>query len=710
MGGDTDKLVSQEETDVPMIDEPDDVHGENLLSSEGPSYIESNGSELPISRSSAKGTLPMSKKRRAQAEKTPRSCLKRLRTFYNDGYRHLLNDTLDEITKKTASDELKPLRTSQIGVTIWSEEEKETFFSTLSSNGKDDLPGIAAKINTKTELEVRVYLQLLQKATTDHHLHDRRQQLLDLSNIPGAFEISKNCCDTLDLAADALGVLQKKREHDLEVKQHGELGLLDTTIAQWVEDSFQEGENGESEVSQVLPAAHLLSLKSYLKLSTHLFMNSNDPDYNWRSYVGRDESPSILHTAFSDFHNLAISVTRRLIQSSLFFAMSRLKATNTSNHMHQRHVRRRDVTAAVNVLGMKQNANSYWAGVSRRCNLDVYENLKRKTFKGEKLSYEEVENRLNQPRKYKVKSGATTTEDGASSPTSVQSPNHENCISTLDFASEDLTDAMTSPYDSNFSYPGRNNQTLTQDCLEQDQDAYAEALDIKASRKEEQRLWNMLGHKVPENTRLEETELPKNPGPVRKTREDLDDWRGWVNYVKEWEAHDIPVSAGEFAANRSRFRNWRHRSISTHSAPTSRLASRDNEDVGDNDIFNNNDDEDGSSEDQMVLEDDERSDVFGTAHDMSPATDVKDYSEKGANQSENQEDVDENDYFTDKEESEKADGGHGKSDIDRNLESALETEDRDLVPLDTRGWGPPDPSDGGLDSESESRAMNSADG
>ncbi len=678
------------------VNEVDDARRPNSLSSPSTSRARLTASDSSLLNSDKKGRFVGSRKRKAQDENTSKLRLKRLRGYYNDDYRKLLNDTIDTIEKTVVPDELKPLRQSQVGITIWSQKEKEVFFSVLTTKGRDDLPCIAAKIGTKSELEVRVYLQLLQKATTEHHLYGRRQQLLGLSDMVGAFEVRKTCCDALDLAADALCVLQEKKEQGSETEKYGELGLLNAGSAQWVEDHLHKGEDGESEVSQVLPAAELLNLKSFLELSARLFMNSTDWEYNWHSYSGKDESPSILYTAFADIHDIAINVTKRLIQSSLFFALSRLRAMDSSNYTQQRHVRRRDVTAALNVLGVKRDANSYWVGVARRCHLDVYEDIKRKTVKGEKLSYEEIERRLSQPRKYKRKSDVTTPQrNDPSSPDSV----HEHDPPISDYPSEGISDVTASPYDSGFSHRSRKNHASAQECLEQDLDAYAEALDLEASRDEEQRLWKLLGEKSPENDNLEGKEPSKKPGANRKSREDLDDWRSWVDYVGEWEAHDMPVSASEFAATQRKGRRTRPFTTSIERVSTSILA-----DGSDND-------DDGRSGDQMVLEDSSGSDVYGGEHEILAATDIEDLSNRGTIRFEDHNEIsDESVSSTSTNEVERAGQEQDGSDSGRNSASVSEgAEDQDSETFNTREEENCNASDGSKDSDVESRTNGSTD-
>lgn len=599
-----------EETGVRKVKGVNYAQRANSILSKDASHARSADSESssvePEKKRRSRGSK---KKRETDDEMTPRSRLKRLRGFYNDDYRCLLNDTLGEVIEKAASGKFKALRGSQIGITVWSPNEKEKFFSALATKGRGDISGIAAIVGSKTELEVHVYLQLLQKAIIEHHLYDRRQQLLSQSDIAGALEISKNCCDALDLAADALGVLQEKKEQELEMEKYGELGLLDAGYAQWVEDHLYDGEHGESGKPQVSSAAEILNLKSHLTLSERLFMNSNDPEYNWRSYSDKTGSPSILHTAFADLQNIAISVTRRLIQSSLFFALSRLRATGSSNYMHRQLVRRRDVITALNVLGMKPDAGSYWVGVAKRCKLDVYEDLKPKP-KGKKLSYAEVEKRLGQPRKYKKRGDtATPQESDLSSPASLRETN----LSMSDYPSEDDMNITDSPYDSDLSLESRKDHASTQKRLEKEQDVYTEALDLQASQNEEKRLWQLLGQEPPEDQKHEETKLPRKPGAERRSKEDLDDWRSWVDYVGQWDAHDKPVCASDFAAKRRIAGNMEPFSASVEQVRRPRLAG-----VSDSD-------DDGSSDDKVMLEVGNGSVLSDDAPDILPTTNLEDH-------------------------------------------------------------------------------------
>ena len=500
-------------------------------------------------------------KRKLQAQNPPKSRIKRLKVFYNDDYRRLVNDTAQEICEGHIVEDHDLLPPSQIGVTKWSSEEKRIFFSTLGKRGKDDVMTIAASIGTKSEMEVRVYLQLLSQATLEQHLYERHHQLLGTFDLPGAFEISPACCEALEQAADALGVLQHKHEEKLEKQKHPDLWLLNYGVAEWADQCLNGHDEGPAKVRETLPAAELLDLKSLLQLSMHVFMNPNEPENNWRSYAERRETPSILYTAFSDFHNLVNSITKRLVQSSLYFAMARLRATNSSNYTHQKAVRRRDVIAALHVLGMEANAHNFWVGCARRCKLDVYHDVKRNTAEDGRLSYEEVESELDFKQgietDYKSLSEeeremlARPDEERHKRPSSVDEANYhlpDRTRQSSGYSSDGSSkaDSTQKMFDSSSEHGG------TQIQLERDQDSYSEALDNQASLMEEHRLWRMFGCEPTPDINIEEAELPKRPVIERSRRDELIEWRDWVRYRSEWETLGPPIPASSFYRNRIR--------------------------------------------------------------------------------------------------------------------------------------------------------------
>ena len=545
---------------------------EEMKSSTGSRNSASEGPDDSSSESWQTSNPEHTQKRKILNQEVPWSRLKRFKAAYSDGYRKMFNETVNEIVKGMPVDEEHLLQPSQNGITMWSSYEKEIFFMTVAKRGKDDLPGIAAAICTKSELEVNAYIQLLQKATIDEHLQSPSSQLFEISEIPGAFEVSQNCCAALDLCADSLSVLQQKEEEKLERRKYNKLWLLKKRTVPWV-SKRQSEQNGRMEILERLPAAELLNLGSFLRLSSHIFMNSSLWEENWRCYRTRNEFPSIYYTAFADFHRLAISITKRLIQSSLFFAMSRIKATSSSYYRQEKSVRRRDISAALNTLGMEHSSQSFWAGAARRCNLVVYDNTEGQNSKDKNLSHDEVENRLG--RGYYE--GRKIVEDGLEiyEATEIPQSDHDSEYSQFDNASSSSSTSTASKDSISHSLSSQDEKhSSKQETLEEAQDAYAQALDNRASQDEELRLWALLGKDLPEPISLEEPVLPRRPAAERKTGDDLDDWRSWVAYAPEWETCEVPLPARGFGRRRRPGRRGSIHSLSTSTRDDSNEESR----------------------------------------------------------------------------------------------------------------------------------------
>ena len=488
--------------------------------------------------------------------------VKRVKPFYNDKYRVLLNSTLKGMISRGYLEGV-PLPPSQIGVTSWSSEEKETFFFALARRGRHDIKGIAADIGSKSESEVYIYLELLQSTTAEKNAHVHRKRLLQIDDMEPALGVSQRCCAALDLAAEAVSVLQHLEEEKKERQGHASLSLLTPTLAKWANRSLLAGEEGEQEVLQALPAATLLNLKSFLTLSERVFMNSSVAENNWRTYAEGRQSPSITYTAFSDTHTLAVSLTRRLIQSSLCFAMSRIRNMGTSSYYTPKpHVKTRDVVAALNVLGMEANGRKTWTGTARKCRLRVYEHVTHRKAQGKRYSYDEVEEILSKDNlgsrgRYRSRSAgnadvsqpptdrsnASSVEDVPEKPTS-SSPDD----TSTDQSESSFSDDGASSADLPSSSSSRSKHGLTQQHHEQAEDAYLETCDQKASKEEEKRLWELLGEDPSTKMDLEPIDLP--PVPRRAKRRKSPDWTTWIDYSAEWENFDSPVPASSFAENR----------------------------------------------------------------------------------------------------------------------------------------------------------------
>ena len=490
---------------------------------------------------------------------------KRRKVSYNDDYRLLYNDTVNELgLHEDVLD--KDICSSQVGVTTWTAKEKSILFHCVAKHGKCNIRSIAADVGSKSESEVYIYLDHLQKASTNEQSYGSCDTLPRRHDFDAAVEIGQACCDRLDTAAEALSMLQQKEEEKLEQIKHGDVSILTLPIAKQIHRQQYAGK--EDATVELVPAANLLHLKNFLTLSKRVFMNSSNLENNWRTYSeGRKNQVSILYTAFSDFYNLAISITKRLVQSALYCAMSRLRALNVpgrSNHGH--HVRSLDVAAALSILGMHANSKSMWAKTARNCHLRVFEDVRHRKIYGRELSFDEVEETLSTsgPRTR----GRSLTRSAVNPPmtTSFQIPETEDEAmrgSESPSGSEISSDSQSEVTEGSVlsDSPGPQSDTTfdmdkftrKQQLIEEANEDYAEAFDQRESRKEEQRIWNILGEE-PEDTscKVDKIDLPKLPQAERKTKEDLIDWVDYVDHAQEWEMYDSPVPASSFHTNRAR--------------------------------------------------------------------------------------------------------------------------------------------------------------
>jgi hypothetical protein len=544
-----------------------------------------------------------------------------LKGQYCDAYRILFNRTVTEATGVyEPEDDQIALPSSQIGVSWWSAEEKEVFFLALSRYGQDNIRAISKKIKGKSEMEVREYLLLLQESYVQHHLkHDHLTHTVALRDIPAAIELGVECQKSLDTAGDALAWYQENFEVKQEQKRHGDYWLLGEDLAMKIEDAVSdelvvgtptkedEGEHSDSpndpqgepltivkEDEEILdpsgspeddksfhsrkdpsllasiPAARLLNLKNWLKLSRQVFMNSarRRRSNNWRDIAGPDEEPSMYYTAFEDFHRLVISVTRRLVQATIFQTLSRLRAQDQGKKPKHTKIMLRDAKNAIEILGMPRNAREYWITVPRRCGIYIYDELPRP-----RMSYKNVEaqlrkkgkitksiNRLvKEVREYNEMLKAGKFQE-APKFWMVQKPAES-------YEDQDLSSTDTSPSESEESLeddvagiplPIRKRKRIGQRA-EHGQFKDAERVDQEATVVEEKLIWNMLGREVPTAEHIGEEKKARRPPIKRKEYDELVDWRSWTDYHAEWEGFGLDGEEDEAAEDDERpTKRYRH--------------------------------------------------------------------------------------------------------------------------------------------------------
>ncbi|KAL8941572.1 MAG: hypothetical protein Q9216_002162 [Gyalolechia sp. 2 TL-2023] len=512
------------------------------------SELSSSSSSFPSRQSGGRSK----KRKRSQGQEIGLRA-SRQKKNYSAKYHNLFNNTTRALQPGTRGPADKDgLTNTQLGMSTWSPEEKDQLFRGMARYGQDDLPAIAVLVGTKTELEVHAHLHVLQEASKKQHKYGERRSLISAADIATAVEISDQCCASLEQAADAMAALQQRVEEQSEKRRHDDLWRLDHKIAKWIDRRLSEGDEGRVEVCRRLPAAEILNLSQLLKLSANVFMNSNEPHSNYRSFVSRSEKPSILHTAFADLHTLALSVVKRLIQSSLFFAKSRLRATRSLHYAHQRVVKQADVLAALKVLGLKENARDYWLQVPRRCGLNVYDQVDRRDA-GVALDYREVERALQDVKSVTGKK-SDIVDPGGEQNNFLQPLNEVSSNSESKSGGSSSVD-IDHPEDPSAQSSEQTVLLARGERFGEQTDRYLEHIDQTASDKEELRLWKMLKKNPPPNVPLQESSVKlRNPGPCRKDKDDMDNWRDWVKFGPERDMYDVDSLNEDVAENREQMR------------------------------------------------------------------------------------------------------------------------------------------------------------
>ncbi|KAF2245604.1 hypothetical protein BU26DRAFT_522016 [Trematosphaeria pertusa] len=347
---------------------------------------------------------PRKRRRIGSADLRDRDRRAHLDGQYRDAYRVLFNEAVNDAAARFAQHDSDQPESSQFGASIWSAEEQQLFFGALERLGKDDIPGIARAVGTKSIPETREFLLILRNAAAEWEVKPRprdakgKQTGGQQTEIAAAIEIGGECERHLELAGDALAWYQERDEAKQELERHGRCWLITPEIAEEVEDAirtarlldyedddYRSGDHSDvpevnqdvPEVIQDIPEAKLLVPEALLWLSKFYFMNPHPAvQYPWphwtelASEIARE--PSIYRTAFSDFYRLVVSLTKRLVQAAIIQATSRIRSQGLRVQKGSLpFIKRRDALAAIDILGLKRNARDRWRGVARRCGLRV---------------------------------------------------------------------------------------------------------------------------------------------------------------------------------------------------------------------------------------------------------------------------------------------------------------------------------------------------
>ncbi|KAF2122286.1 hypothetical protein BDV96DRAFT_483407 [Lophiotrema nucula] len=527
------------------------------------------------------------RKRRRAPESPTRNVKRDFRGLYNDRYRELLNEEISSAAARFksvpsfADSKFLPPK-EQIGASIWSLDEKSVFFAALEKLGRGDVSGIAKAIKSKSIPEVQELLLILHDAALA-----QKDSKLTARVCSAALEISDLCTERLELAGDALAWLQERFEANEEEERFGQYWLLTPKIADEVEAAVvsvtavsssstpalvlddedqlsrtQPDDVSKPEILQHIPEGELLKTLTFLALSKRFFMNTsptlNFPYPHWSTLASPFASePSMYRTALKDFHTLAVSLTRRLVQTSLIQATSRIRAQDwrTKNAVTPL-VKPRDVFTAIDILGLPRTRSKRWNSVARRCGIRVYDGEGKSR---RELDWNEVEEALSLYQRF----GDYGDSDAEASGYTSAEPGNE--IKDQSFKARPVRSGTPLPVgrfielssDSrDLSGSGNEQHATTSEAEEETPGAIKmtlEEFDAEAGRAEELRLWSMLGtspatsekQSSEPNHELAETYDEESERLVTTA----DGWRDWIEYRATWETLRRPVPFAVLQAN-----------------------------------------------------------------------------------------------------------------------------------------------------------------
>lgn len=554
----------------------DEAEEPNHEPPEGSDYApDDSHHDVSSTSSAAEDVSEPSRKRKPSIDGAVRP-KKRATGSFKRAYLDLLNEDIMHAASQYIpralyhDDERIILPKSQIGMTVWSTMEKERFFEALSRLGRDDVAGIARRVRTKGEMEVRQYMKLLQDSIS------RRQELdelppLSLADFPAAVELSHECCEALEEAADKLAARQDHFEMTLEQEKRGTGWLVsqDTCkeMAGKEEKEMAAAAEEADEEKNPWEVSNMFNIPKWLILSERFFMNAPSEDGNWQAVDG--DTPSIRLSTLNDFRSLALTLTKRLVAASLYIANSRVRAERGYRSHIEDFVRDKDVHAAALSLGLPTRKPTLLRSI-RKLGLHVYEEDPPKPgeeVEREPLSYEAVEDGLadlgaqqrsvSRVRRQIERITLSSDESSILTDSPAQSGSEAEAEpsrggSRSDEAQDEQEQAedddVVAEANEAIMYCGVDPPRTTRDRqalirrikAEREQEAQAEAVDAQASYREEKLLWEVLGKRPPEALAD-----PGTPAKLRRlsTKQSVDagylvgkDWRAkTTRVVSEWE-------------------------------------------------------------------------------------------------------------------------------------------------------------------------------
>ncbi|KAI9693178.1 MAG: hypothetical protein M1822_005174 [Bathelium mastoideum] len=580
-----------------------------------------------------------------------------------EDYRPFLNTEIEEaagidLAKLPNADEV----VFELGATQWTHKEFETFFRALARKGRNAAREIANTIKSKSEVETQCLLLHFHAASQQTHARPTYARLDAMTDIPAAAEVSTECCEAVDGAADALSWMCDKNDIGSARLKHGANWLLDMAMAKKLTRAYEREEranqlnphvhgdhddkflieddsdeypseesglepdsdthgksnsetgsephsdndsetdaeaqdtndsNTDSEAQdedqsiddgdrasveadvdgegwssstpepskedvedeqaalEYWPSARLLNAPIWLELMDEVFMRQVPSDEShelgrgpdWKKIALQGQEPSIFFNAFSDFYNLAVSVTRRVVRAAINQALSRTRAQDywclqtrkpTASKLK---VFKKDAIVALELLDMRKTLHQFFSGVTRTSNIQIPE--RPYCY----LSKSEVEQRVAAPSLRRQFERAHATADEVElSDTSNEASDTSN-VESSGGEDQDGLAAGTAPVEGSRIRKRKRKTETAASRFEFITKAFDRSQDIQ----EEMRLWKIVRRNPPRELLNEHVEVPSRKGRTHRTRRMGlrvdEDWRDLVDYRAEWETyghHHIP--------------------------------------------------------------------------------------------------------------------------------------------------------------------------
>ncbi|KAJ5354112.1 hypothetical protein N7541_006676 [Penicillium brevicompactum] len=485
-------------------------------------------------------------------------------------YTHLLAESKKEIDHTWSRHQEDVFQVSQHGSVVWTSTEKEAFFNALDRKGKGDIKELAASIGTKSELEVMEYISLMHRALEIQFRSGSADSMPVLGDIPAAKEISQKGCEMLDDYADVLVLTESLTQAKAGKQDYGDFWNITGPAALELVNAVDD-ENDNTVRGDLHLAATLLYLPDWIQLSRRLFMNfgGKKTEDHWtniasskKNITAHDQTPSMAAESAIDFYALTVSVTRRLVQSAIFFSMSRRRGSTRKGSNRKPLIRVSDVRAAIEVLNMKHRRPNF-VDTARRNELQIADIHNRKGWVPTPFSYEEAETIIRKRKwsRYRsnaaISSGADQDNEEADnvieiedSDDELEAEGAEGAESQSKFETEVVD---LDPSSSREGSPGSGSE-ISSDAEElemDDEEKHADAADEAASRLEEAKFLQLMdksGEYVAEPLKEEDPDHQLSEYPEHRIREPVFDWRSRVPYQSEWEEykHDFAGLKEEF--------------------------------------------------------------------------------------------------------------------------------------------------------------------